>query len=134
LLGNFLIGFLTPYANDGIGYAFGFVFFACNFIAAGVVFFFLFETKSLSLESVDMMYSDPRIKPATSKKWVPPGYITRNERDDSYWQRRTSVLDDGQASGLRARSVDDKQHEKDDSSPERGMSMHREHVVNEKRV
>jgi SP family sugar:H+ symporter-like MFS transporter len=110
------------------------VFFACNFVAAGVVFFFLFETKSLSLESVDMMYSDPRIKPASSKKWVPPGYITRNERDESYWQRRTSVLDDTQTSGLRARSVDEKHTEKDDSSPERGMSMHREHADDGKRV
>jgi hypothetical protein len=73
-----------------------------------------------------MMYSDPRIKPATSKKWVPPGYITRNERDESYWNRRTSVVDDGQTSGLRARSVDDKHHEKDDSSPERGMLALRE--------
>jgi SP family sugar:H+ symporter-like MFS transporter len=121
-------------ANDGIGYAFGFVFFACNFAAAAVVFFFLFETKSLSLESVDMMYSDPRIKPASSKKWVPTGYITRNERDESYWHRRTSVLDGGQASGLRARSVDGKHNEKDDSSPERGMSMHHEHISTDTRA
>jgi hypothetical protein len=83
-----LIGFLTPYANDGIGYAFGFVFFACNFLAAGIVYFFLFETRSLSLESVDMMYSDSTIKPLTSKKWVPPGYINRMERDEAYWHRR----------------------------------------------
>jgi len=128
-LGNFLIGFLTPYANDGIGYAFGFVFFACNFIAAGIVFFFLFETKSLSLENVDAMYSDPTIKAATSKKWVPEGYVTRQERDEAYWHRRPSVLDGNQGSGLRARSFTEK-HEKDDSSPERGLSTHHEHAGN----
>jgi SP family sugar:H+ symporter-like MFS transporter len=123
--GNFLIGFLTPYATEGIGYAFGFVFFACNFIAAGVVYFFLFETRSLSLESVDMMYSDGRIKPRTSKKWVPPGYITRLERDDAYWHRNAESK--GVAAG-------ENHYEKDDSSPERGMSMHREHADNGVRV
>lgn len=136
--GNFLIGFLTPYANDGIGYAFGFVFFACNFIAAAIVFFFLFETKSLSLESVDMMYSDPTIKAATSKKWVPPGYINRNERDEAYWHRRPSILDDAryapQASGLPSRSMDEKVEEKDDTSPERSFSVHQEHAGDARRV
>ncbi|KAH8726239.1 monosaccharide transporter-like protein [Phaeosphaeriaceae sp. PMI808] len=131
-LGNFLIGFLTPYANEGIGYAFGFVFFACNFIAAIIVFFFLFETKSLSLESVDMMYSDPRVKAASSKKWVPPGYLDRNTRDEAYWHRRPSILDDAHyapnGTGVPTRSIDEKHNEKDDSSPERGMSVHREHV------
>jgi len=131
-LGNFLIAFLTPLANDGIGYAFGFVFFACNFIAAAIVYFFLFETRSLSLESVDMMYSDGTIKPRTSKKWVPPGYITRMERDEAYWHRRPSILDSHAAAGLPA-SVDEK-YEKDDSSPERGMSLHQEHAGNGVRV
>lgn len=99
------------------------------------MFFFLFETKSLSLESVDMMYSDPAIKAATSKKWVPPGYITRNERDDAYWHRRPSILDERtHATGLPARSMDEKVDEKDDSSPERGMSVHREHAGDERRV
>jgi SP family sugar:H+ symporter-like MFS transporter len=116
-----LIGFLTPYANDGIGYAFGFVFFACNFLAAGIVYFFLFETRSLSLESVDMMYSDSTIKPLTSKKWVPPGYINRMERDEAYWHRRPSILEA-------------EKHDKEDSSPERGMSMHREHAGDQVRV
>ena len=51
-LGNFLIGFLTPYADDGISYRFGYVFFACNFIAGLGAYLFLFETKSLSLENV----------------------------------------------------------------------------------
>ncbi|KAF1941424.1 monosaccharide transporter-like protein [Clathrospora elynae] len=128
-LGNFLIGFLTPYANNGIGYAFGFVFFGCNFVAAGVVYFFLFETKSLSLENVDEMYSDRNIKPLTSKKWVPLGYISRKERDGSYWERRHSAL------GQKANGVGEEHGEKDvDTSPERGISLHQESVADELRV
>lgn len=128
-VGNFLIGFLTPYANEGIGYAFGFVFFACNFLAAGIVYFFLFETRSLSLESVDLMYSDGSIKPRTSKKWVPLGYINRLERDEAYWHQRSSTFENAHESAMAERIVNEKQRDKNDSSPERGMSMHREHAA-----
>ena len=120
-----MIGFLTPYADSGIGYAFGFVFFGCNFVAAAIVYFFLFETKGLSLENVDIMYSDQNLSARTSKKWVPAGYFSRNERDDSYWERRHSAV---AANGGAPRSVEEKYGDKDDSSPERGMSLHQEHV------
>ena len=92
-LGNFLIAFLTPFADSGIGYGFGFVFFGCNAFAAVMVYFFLFETKSLSLENVDAMYSDMSLKAWQSKKWVPVGYHDRNRRDSAYWQRRSSAAD-----------------------------------------
>jgi SP family sugar:H+ symporter-like MFS transporter len=110
-LGNFLIGLLTPYANDGIGYAFGFVFFGCNFVAAGVVYFFLFETKALSLENVDEMYSDVSI---SSKKWVPAGYIPRSERDEKFWEQR-----DEEKSGVK---------DGDAEGPGRGISLHQRRV------
>ena len=99
-----MIGFLTPFANSGISYSFGFVFCGTNLAAAVIVYFFLYETKALSLENVDAMYSDMSIKPWKSKHWVPEGYIDRNIRDESYWQRRSSVLDDSKES-LRSRSV-----------------------------
>lgn len=135
-LGNFLIGFLTPYANDGISYAYGFVFFGCNFVAAAVVYFFLFETKALSLENVDLMYSDQSLTARGSKKWMPPGYITRNERDEAYWQRRPSILDEGYVPNGAAgrRSVDEKYNDKSDNSPDRNVSMHRETVGDERKV
>lgn len=135
-LGNFMIAFLTPYANDGIGYAFGFVFFVCNFAAAAIVYFFLFETKSLSLENCDLMYSNIGLKATQSKKWVPPGYISRNERDNAYWDRRASVVDERTADGIAIpRSVDEKRDEKNsDTSPERGMSLHQETIGDERRV
>jgi len=122
-LGNFLIGFLTPYANDGIGYAFGFVFFACNFIAAGIVYFFLFETRYLSLESVDIMYSDPTVKAITSKKWVPEGYTSRLEKRSDIHHNETLWRD---ANGARASSSAE-QDEKD-VTPEVGMPARHEHV------
>lgn len=90
-LGNFMIGFLSPYADDGIGYGFGYVFFATNLAAAVMVYFFLYETKSLSLENVDLMYSDMDISARQSKKWVPPGYHDRRRRDSAYWNRRASA-------------------------------------------
>lgn len=94
-LGNFMIGFLTPWANEGIGFAFGFVFFGTNLAAAIIVYFFLYETKALSLESVDAMYSTRNLKAWQSNKWIPEGYLDRKTRDLTYWHRRTSILDNG---------------------------------------
>lgn len=72
-----MISFLTPLANDGISYAFGFVFVGTNLAAAALVWFFLFETRMLSLENVDKMYSQPGLKAWHSSKWIPEGYVTR---------------------------------------------------------
>ncbi|CCF34994.1 hypothetical protein CH063_06868 [Colletotrichum higginsianum] len=115
-LGNFLIAFLTPYATAGIGYSYGFVFAACNLAGAVVVWFFLYETKMLSLENVDRMYSDPSVKPYSSSKWVPPGYITRKQKDDSAFQR-ASVHSENTAVG-------GDQHKEKTSDDERPFSEH----------
>lgn len=90
-LGNFMVGFLTPYATDGISYGFGFVFCGTNLAAALMVYFFLYESKSLALEQVDVMYSQPDLKPWTSSKWMPEGYTDRNTRDPEFWDRRYSM-------------------------------------------
>lgn len=82
-LGNFLISFLTPYANEGIGFSYGYVFAGCNIAAFAVACFFLYESSGLSLENVDMMYSDPAVKPWNSKSWLPPGYSTRGDKDET---------------------------------------------------
>lgn len=97
-LGNFMISFLTPLATDGINYNYGWVFVGCNLAAAAVIWFFLYESRSLSLENVDKMYNEPGIKPWNSHKWVPPGYINRRERDPNY---HGHILDD--QDGLRQR-------------------------------
>ncbi|UZP40786.1 hypothetical protein NXS19_008602 [Fusarium pseudograminearum] len=86
-LGNFMIAFLTPIATAGIGYGYGFVFVGTNLAAAALVWFFLFESRALSLENVDLMYGQEGLKPWNSHKWVPPGYITREQRDEAHFQR-----------------------------------------------
>ncbi|KAF4974953.1 hypothetical protein FZEAL_8216 [Fusarium zealandicum] len=91
-LGNFMVSFLTPLADAGIGYSYGFVFCGTNLAAAIIVWFFLYESRMLSLENVDLMYRQDNLTPRTSTKWVPPGYINRKERDESYF-RRISVAD-----------------------------------------
>lgn len=86
-----MIAFLTPLAVDGIGYAYGFVFFGTNLAAAVIVWFFLYESRMLSLENVDLMYGQDHLKPWNSSKWTPPGYITRQQRDESYFRRISTV-------------------------------------------
>jgi len=77
-----MISFLTPLATDGISYAYGYVFVGMNLVGALVVWFFLYESVSLSLENVDLMYSQPGVKPWKSRSWVPPGYVTRLLKED----------------------------------------------------
>ncbi|KAH9938799.1 general substrate transporter [Epithele typhae] len=78
-LWNFLLAFFTPFIVKAIGYRYGFIFAACNLTGAVIVYFFLYESSDLSLESVDMMYCDPSCKPWTSRRWAPPGF--RDRRD-----------------------------------------------------
>lgn len=82
-----MIAFLTPVATDSISYKYGFVFVATNIAAALLVWFFLYESRTLSLENVDIMYGEKDIKPWNSHKWVPVGYITREERDEQHFRR-----------------------------------------------
>ncbi|KAG1748126.1 hypothetical protein EDB19DRAFT_1905180 [Suillus lakei] len=79
---NFLLAFFTPFISSAISYRYGFVFAACNLTGAVVVYFFLYESSNLSLESVNMMYTDPNCKPWTSSEWAPPGYSSRQDLID----------------------------------------------------
>jgi len=98
---NFLLAFFTPSITSSIGYRLGYVFAGTNLLGAFVVFFFYYESSSLSLEQVDVMYNDPHAKPWTSGStylhlslytpqagnanfppsvgWVPPGHSSRHE-------------------------------------------------------
>lgn len=80
-----MIAFLTPIATRGIAYSYGFVFVGTNLAAALLVWFFLYESRALSLENVDLMYGQEGLKPWNSHKWVPPGYITRAQRDEAHF-------------------------------------------------
>lgn len=105
-----MIGFLTPLADSGISYAYGFVFCVTNFCAALLVWFFLYESRTLSLENVDLMYGQENLKPWNSHKWVPPGYITRKERDESHF-RHMSVSGPAGANGVKEKTSDNNSDE-----------------------
>ncbi|THG96102.1 hypothetical protein EW026_g5674 [Hermanssonia centrifuga] len=87
-LWNFLLAFFTPFIVNAIGFRYGFIFAACNLTGAVVVYFFLYESSDLSLESVDMMYCDPDCKPWTSRSWAPEGFA---DRADLIVQDRAAV-------------------------------------------
>ncbi|CAN8106559.1 unnamed protein product [Discula destructiva] len=78
---NWAIAYATPYlVNFGPGYAnlqskIFFIWFACCFLCIAFVYFFIYETKGLSLEQVDELYTDMRgqgLKAAPrSTSWTP---------------------------------------------------------------
>ncbi|KAK4612339.1 High-affinity fructose transporter ght6 [Fulvia fulva] len=68
---NFFIGFATEFIVEDIGFAYGYLFAACNFIAVLVVYFLLPETSGRSLEEIDTMFL-LEIKPWKSSNWHAP--------------------------------------------------------------
>lgn len=46
-----------------------------------LVWFFLYESAGLSLESVDLMYSDPEVMAWKSSAWAPAGWSSRTKRN-----------------------------------------------------
>ncbi|KAL7924390.1 general substrate transporter [Trichoderma austrokoningii] len=103
--GNFLIGLLTPYAANCLDYKFGFILAGANILAAVLVYFFLYESTLLTLESVDIMYSINDLAPWDSHFWVPPGYVTRRKRDDEHF-RKMSISATADISSLTQEMVD----------------------------
>lgn len=97
-LANFFIGFCTPFITSQIGFAYGYLFAACNFVAVLVVFFFLPETSGKSLEEIDTMFL-MKVKPWKSNKWsVPDGEtLASNDRraSEAYTSRRASKASRG---------------------------------------
>ncbi|EKD12938.1 uncharacterized protein L3040_005796 [Drepanopeziza brunnea f. sp. 'multigermtubi'] len=53
---NFMLAFFTPFITGDIGFAYGYVFAACNLAAFVLVYFFLIESAGRTLEEVDAMY------------------------------------------------------------------------------
>ncbi|CAL9736876.1 high-affinity hexose transporter Hxt6p [Monosporozyma servazzii] len=75
---NFLIGFFTPFITGAINFYYGYVFMGCLCFSWVYVFFFVPETKGLSLEEVNIMWEEG-VLPWKSSQWVPP-----SKRDASY--------------------------------------------------
>ena len=68
---GFLISFFTPFITSAIHFYYGFVFTGCLLFSFFYVYFFVYETKGLSLEEVDELYASDTL-PWKSAGWVPP--------------------------------------------------------------
>lgn len=87
---NWAIAYSTPYlVNFGPGFAnlqskIFFIWFGCCFICIAFVYFYIYETKGLTLEEIDLLYTE--VKSARkSTKWRP----------DDTWVHRQSVAHQG---------------------------------------
>ncbi|CAM1501160.1 Fc.00g103220.m01.CDS01 [Cosmosporella sp. VM-42] len=87
---NWAIAYSTPYlVNYGPGYAnlqskIFFIWFGCCFLCIAFVYFFIYETKGLSLEEVDQLYDEVKVA-RKSTKWRP----------HESWEHRQSVSHPG---------------------------------------
>ncbi|KAK1972514.1 general substrate transporter [Colletotrichum eremochloae] len=68
---NFFIGFVSPFATQGIDFRYGYIFAGCNLVGAAIVYFFVIEGQGRTLEEIDTMYLE-RVTPWKSTQWVPP--------------------------------------------------------------
>ncbi|KAL6930082.1 hypothetical protein ACO0SA_001489 [Hanseniaspora valbyensis] len=65
-----IISFFTPFITGAIHFSYGYVFFGCLVFSVFYVFFFVPETKNLTLEEVNDLWMDD-VVPWKSAKWVP---------------------------------------------------------------
>lgn len=96
---NWAIAYATPYlVNYGTGYAnlqskIFFIWFGCCFFCIAFVYFFIYETKGLSLEEVDELYTDMKGQglraAAKSTNWTP----------STTFQERSTVAKDAEFGG-----------------------------------
>ena len=93
---NWAIAYSTPYLTDfGPGYAnlqskIFFVWFAACFLCIAFVYFFIYETKGLTLEEVDELYDEVKIA-SKSTKWKPSG--TFRDREGNLVRRDGEKVD-----------------------------------------
>lgn len=80
---NFLISFFTPYITGAIDYRYGYIFAACCFTGAVVVFLFVCESHGRTLEEIDTMYI-LGVNPIKSSKWQPPEGDELPNLDNTY--------------------------------------------------
>lgn len=82
-LWNFLIAFFTPYITSAIDFRYGYIFAACTFSGAVIVYFFVCESQGRTLEEIDTMYV-LHVKPWESTKWIAPVGEELGETDRAY--------------------------------------------------
>ena len=92
-LWGFLIAFFTPFITSAIHFYYGYVFMGCLVFAYFYVFFFVPETKGLTLEEVQELWEEG-VLPWKSTSWVPSSSRGVNynaedlKHDDKPWYKR----------------------------------------------
>jgi MFS transporter, SP family, sugar:H+ symporter len=78
---NFLLAFFTPFIVGDIDFRYGYIFAACLFVSAAVVYLFVIEGQGRTLEEIDTMYI-LHVNPRESTKWIapPPEELITTER------------------------------------------------------
>ncbi|CAG57736.1 HXT4 [Nakaseomyces glabratus] len=90
---GFLISFFTPFITDAINFNYGYVFMGCLCFSYFYVFFFVPETKGLTLEEVNTMWEEG-VLPWKASQWVPPSRRGADYdadalmHDDTPWYKR----------------------------------------------
>lgn len=99
---NFLISFFTTFITDKIHYWYGMVFGACTLALAGIVYFFVIESKDRSLEEIDTMYI-LGVSPRKSASWKPSDLgnegITGTNTDNLHLTAGGQDVKKGEATG-----------------------------------
>ncbi|KAF2479884.1 general substrate transporter [Neohortaea acidophila] len=76
---NFLISFFTPFIVSDINFRYGYIFAACCFAGAVIVYLFVCESQGRRLEEIDTMYVT-KVPPWRSSKWVPPADLLEGDK------------------------------------------------------
>ncbi|AET37552.1 sugar porter family MFS transporter Ecym_1317 [Eremothecium cymbalariae DBVPG len=90
---GFLIGFFTPFITTAIKFYYGYVFMGSLIFSFFYIFFFVPETKGLTLEEVEEMWQEG-VLPWKSSQWVPAsrrdaGYDAEAfKHDEKPWYKR----------------------------------------------
>ena len=92
-LWGFLVGFFTPFITSAINFYYGYVFMGCLVVSYFYVFFFVPETKGLTLEEVEEMWHEG-VLPWKSDSWVPSSRrgtdydAEKLQHDEKPWYKR----------------------------------------------